>query len=223
MNNIKAWLENFRQMVLRIKDNKTQSLVIYALLFVLTTVAGNLIGKASESFFPKTDDSALIIENQNKQFDLVKENLQKLQSSISGQDRTYLNAVTDTIKDLKSESDNLVVRLAALQNENSNLKQTLKSTKGVYGGVDVIVPDNSVFKIDSQTSFGFSNAYGGSGFLTLTGANKDENVLRKNVDAGEGVYFTNENNKACSVVFGGKTNVIGSNAVAGNFIIACKK
>ena len=126
---------------------------------------------------------------------------------------------------MKNQSDGLAVRLAALQDENNSLKQTLKSTKGIYGGVDIIVPDESGFKIDSQTSFGYQE-YGsglGAGSISLTTTNQEENVKNHTLKSGEGVYFTNENNKKCSLVFNGNTKVVGSNAVVGNFVVACKK
>jgi hypothetical protein len=207
------------------KNNRLITLMVAGLFFALSTVASNVIGKATEYFIPTLDDSAAIIENQNKQFDVVKENLQKLQNSITGSDREYLSTAFDTIKDMKNESDNLAVRLAALQDENKSLKQTLKSTKGVYGGVDIIVPDESGFKIDGQTSFGYKE-YGsglGVGSISLTSANQDENVKNHTLRSGEGVYFTNENNKKCSLVFNGNTKVVGSDAVVGNFVVACKK
>lgn len=207
------------------KHNRLITIMFAGIFFALSTVASNVIGKATEYFIPTLDDSAAIIENQNKQFDVVKENLQKLQNSITGSDREYLSTAFDTIKDMKSDSDNLAVRLAALQDENKSLKQTLKSTKGVYGGVDIIVPDQTGFKIDSHTSFGYRQ-YGsglGVGSISLTTLNQEENLKDKNLESGEGVYFTNESNEKCSLVFNGNTKVIGSNAVVGNFVVACKK
>ena len=205
------------------KNNRLITLMFAGLIFATSTVASNMIGKATTYFFPQLDDSAAIIENQNKQFDLVKENLQKLQNSISGPDRQYLNSAFDTIKDMKNQSDSLAVKLAALQNENNILKQTLKSTKGIYGGVDVIVTDETGFKIDSQTSFGYRKYNGSGGIISLTSANQNENVHSKPLYSGEGVYFTNENNKKCSLVFNGNTKVTGSDSVVGNFVVACKK
>lgn len=205
------------------KDNRLITIIFAGAIFALSTIASNVIGKATEYFVPSLDDSAAIIANQNKQFDVVKENLKKLQNSITGSDREYLSTAFETIKDMKNESDNLVVRLAALQDENKSLKQTLQSTKGIYGGADVIVNNNSGFKIDSQTTFGYKAGSTGYARLTLTSSNQEENVTDKIVTAGSGVYFTNENNKTCSLVFNGNTKVTGSDATAGNFIIACKK
>ena len=205
------------------KNNRLITIMFAGLIFALSTITSNVIGKATEYFIPTLDDSAAIIENQNKQFDVVKENLQKLQNSITGSEREYLSTAFDTIKDMKSDSDNLAVRLAALQDENKSLKQTLKSTKGVYGGVDIIVPDQTGFKIDSQTSFGYREYVSGRGIISLTTLNQEENVQDKALASGEGVYFTNESNEKCSLVFNGNTKVIGSNAVVGNFVVACKK
>ena len=205
-----------------IKNNRLITIAFAGLIFALSTVASNMIGKVTEYLIPTLDDSATIIENQNKQFDVVKENLQKLQNSISGSDRQYLSTAFDTIKDMKNDSDNLVVRMAALQDENKSLKQTLKSTKGIYGGVDIIVPDQTGFKIDSQTSFGYAKS-GNWSYVSLTTANQNENISNKSLKPGEGIYFTNENNQKCSLVFNGNTKVTGSDATVGNFVTACKK
>lgn len=205
------------------KNNRLLTIIFAGLIFALTTLASNVIAKVSEYFIPTLDDSVAIIENQNKQFDAVKENLQKLQNSITGSDREYLSKAFDTINDMKNDSDNLAVRLAALQEENKSLKQTLKSTKGIYGGVDIIVPNKSGFKIDSQTSFGYEDWGNGLATISLTTAKQDENVKNKILRSGEGVYFTNDDNKQCSLVFNGSTKVSGIDNVTGNFVVACKK
>lgn len=205
-----------------IKDNKIIALLLAGIIFLLSSIAGSLVDKATSYFFPSLDDSAAIIENQNKQFDLVKENLNKLQSAISGKDREYLSAAFDTMKSIKDESDNLALKLAALQNENNSLKVTLKSQKGIYGGVDVITPNNSGFKIDSQTSFGYRKFNDGA-LINLTTANEQENVRNKLLESGQGLYFINENGKNCSLVFSSNTQVEGSNKALGNFVISCKK
>ena len=206
-----------------IKTNRMVAVAIAGLIFILSTVASGLIGKATSYFIPSLDDSAAIIENQNKQFDLVKENLNKLQSSISGKDREYLDAAFDTIKNIKNDGDNLALKLAALQDENISLKTTLKSSKGIYGGIDIILPDNAGFKIDSQTAFGYGHTYpGGPVKVSLTSANEGESVKGVVLSSGEGVKFTNENNKKCLLVYSGSTQVTGSKQ-AGNFVISCKK
>ena len=56
------------------KNNRLITIIVAGLIFASSTVASNMIGKATTYFFPQLDDSAAIIENQNKQFDLVKEN-----------------------------------------------------------------------------------------------------------------------------------------------------
>ena len=57
------------------KDNRLITIIFAGAIFALSTIASNVIGKATEYFVPSLDDSAAIIANQNKQFDVVKENL----------------------------------------------------------------------------------------------------------------------------------------------------
>jgi hypothetical protein len=208
-----------------IKTNRLIAISIAIIIFGASTIASTFIEKAAEYLFPSLDDSAAIIENQNKQFDVVKENLRKLQNSISGADREYLNIAVDTIKDMKNESDGLALKLQALKDENKNLKQTLKSNKGVYGGVDVVLTNNSGFKIDSQNTVGFKEYGSGIGMaaVSLTSVNQNENVYEKPLSAGQGIYFTSEKNEKCSIVFTGNTKVTGSDSALGNFVITCKK
>lgn len=215
-------LLGIKSFIYLIKNNRLIALTFAGILFAASTVASSLVDKATVYFFPQLDDSAAIIENQNKQFDLVKDNLQKLQSAISGKDREYLNNAFDTMKNIKTESDNLALRLKALQDENISLKVTLRSQKGVYGGVDVITPNNSGFKIDSQTSFGYRKYVDGA-LINLTTSNEEENIKDEVLNSGQGVYFTNENGKKCSLVFSSNTKVDGVNSALGNFVISCKK
>ncbi len=218
-----AGLNAFYQVI---KANRIATLIFAALIFALSTVASHLISKATERLIPALDESAQIIKNQNMQFDVVKENLQKLQNSVNKQDREYLDSAFAAVKDIKNTSGELALKIAALQDENNQLEQTLKSTKGIYGGVDVVVPNNSGFKIDSQNSFGFRirSTYA---IVSLTSTNTLENVREKGLRSGQGIEFTNENSKKCALVYNGNTQISAQNSnqnlVAGNFQIICKK
>ncbi|EUJ09743.1 hypothetical protein Meth11DRAFT_0544 [Methylophilaceae bacterium 11] len=204
-----------------IKENRLITVLLAGILFSFAAIAESLIGRATEYFFPQLDDSAAIIANQNQQFDAVKENLKKLQSAISGQDKAYLNSALDAVSSIKQDSENLSIKLAALQEENASLKQTLKSQKGVYGGVDLMVPDKSGFKIDSQVSFGHSIFRKGS-YVTLTSLNQADNTKNKYLTAGQGTYFTNEKNQHCALTLNSITQVAGSKSGVANFIVSCK-
>jgi hypothetical protein len=207
-----------------IKENRLVTLLLAGLIFSLAAIAENLIGRATQYFFPQLDDSAAIIENQNKQFDAVKENLRKLQSAISGQDREYLNTALDAVKNIKNDSENLSIRLASLLDENKALKKTLKSEKGIYGGIDLMVPDKSGFKIDSQVAFGhrISGNRNGS-YITLTSLNEADNTKDKYLTAGEGTYFINDKKERCALTLNSITQVDGSRSGIANFILSCKK
>ena len=213
---IKAFL-NF------VSSNKTLTLILSIISFVVGSAISSLIGKGVDYVFPSTDSSAEIIANQNKQFSLVNENLRKLQSSLTGKDREYFDTALNTFNQLKDSTENLALKLEALKTENNSLKQTLKSEKGINGGVDVMVTNNAAFKIDSQITFGYK-AHPNGAYLNLTNtSNEKENLSDKWVTAGQGVYFTNEKNQKCSIVFSGNTVVGGGNNAIGNFIVSCKK
>lgn len=204
-----------------IKENRLITVLLAGVLFSIAVIAESLIGRGTEYFFPQLDDSAAIIANQNKQFDAVKENLQKLQSAISGQDKAYLSSALDAVSIIKQDSENLSIKLAALQEENALLKQTLKSKKGIHGGVDLMVPDKSGFKIDRQVSFGHSIYRKGS-YVTLTSLNQDDNTKNKYLAAGQGIYFTNESNERCSLTLNSITQIVGSKSGVGNFMTIFK-
>ncbi|CAG0991988.1 hypothetical protein MTYP_02333 [Methylophilaceae bacterium] len=215
-------ITGFRAFTAVIRENRMVTLLLAGLLFAITTIASNLIGKATGYLFPQLDDSAAIIENQNKQFDAVKANLQKLQSAISGQDRQYLSSAIEAIRNIKDDSEQLSVRLAALQEENRTLKQALKSEKGVYGGVDLMLADKAGFKIDSQASYAHHISGNGT-YINLTSLNETDNVRSKYLRPGEGVYFTNDKNERCSLTLNNITQVQSSRTGIANFNIACKK
>lgn len=203
-----------------VKDNRLVTVLIAGILFSLAAVAESLIGRATEYFFPQLDDSAAIIANQNKQFDAVKENLRKLQSAISGQDKAYLNSALDAVSNIRQESEALSLKLAALQDENKSLKQTLKSQKGIHGGVDLMVPDKAGFKIDSRVSFGHSIYRKGS-YVTLTSLNEADNVKNKYLQPGQGIYFSNAQNERCTLILSSVTQVEGSKSGLANFVVSC--
>jgi hypothetical protein len=205
-----------------VKENRMITVLLAGVLFSIAAVAESLISKATEYFFPQLDDSAAIIANQNKQFDAVKENLKKLQSAINREDREYLTTALDAVNNIKLESENLSIKLAALQEENKSLKQTLKSEKGVYGGLDLMVPDKSGFKIDSQVSFGHSIFRNGT-YVTLTSLNQVDNTKNKYLMAGQGTYFINEKNEHCALALNKITQVEGSRSGVASFVISCKK
>jgi hypothetical protein len=205
-----------------IKENRLVTIFLAGALFSVAAVAESLIGRATEYFFPQLDDSAAIIANQNQQFDALKENLKKIQSTLSGEDKAYLNSALNAVSSIKEDSENLSIKLAALQEENTSLKQTLKSQKGIYGGVDLMVPDKSGFKIDSQVSFGHSIFRKGS-YVTLTSLNEADNTKNKYLTAGQGTYFTNEHNERCALTLNSITHVDGSKSDIANFIVSCNK
>lgn len=215
-------IQGLQAFVAVIKENRLITVLLAGLLFSIAAIAESLIGRATEYFFPQLDDSAAIIANQNQQFDAVKENLKKLQSAISGQDRAYLSSALDAVNNIKQDSENLSIKLASLQAENQSLKQTLKSQKGIYGGIDLMVPDKSGFKIDSQVSFGHSIFRKGS-YVTLTSLNQADNTKNKYLTAGQGTYFTNEHNERCALTLNSITQIEGIRSGVANFVVSCKK
>jgi hypothetical protein len=215
-------IKGLRAFTAVIQENRLVTVILAGLLFSIAAIAESLIGRATEYFFPQLDDSAAIIANQNEQFDAVKENLKKLQSAISGQDRQYLNSALDAVKNMKQDSEHITNKLAALEDENKVLKQTLRSEKGIHGGIDLIVPDKTGFKIDSQVSFGHA-IYAKGSYVTLTSLNEDDNTKRKYLTPGEGTYFTNDKNERCVLTLSSVTQIEGSQSGVANFVVACKK
>ena len=77
--------------------------IIAILFFILSAIVGTLISSgvdaAMKSMVPELDDTMQIIENQNKQFNEVQNNLSKLQSVLSGDNREIFAELKDSYQE----------------------------------------------------------------------------------------------------------------------------
>lgn len=193
--------------------------------FLISAIAGTFISTGVEtfmkSFFPSMDDTTQIIENQNKQFNDVKENLAKLQGALSGKDRETFNSLKDSYQSAFKASEVLATSYQILKDENDSLRKVLKKEKGIDGGFDILLPEKQGYKLDSAVTFG--NKYYGNaqGSFTLTSKNPEENLIEKNIKVGQGMLFTNENGKKCSLNFLGAKKIEGGSTAVGKFAVQC--
>ena len=188
--------------------------------FAVGDIAHMAFGKAAQLIFPQLDDANQIIANQNQQFANVKANLDKLESKLSGADKTQFESLRDAIKAASSGSDSIATRLTQLIDENKNLRTVLKREKGIEGGVDLLVPMGEGYKIDATTTLGFNN-FNGTALLSLSSLNSTETV---NVwkAPGQALPFTNDSGKTCNITFLGASQADGSARWLGKFAMQCK-
>jgi hypothetical protein len=191
-NEIKSFIEN--------------NIFISLLFFVVSAVVGTLISSGVEAAIkkidPSLDDTLQIIENQNKQFDEVKNNLSKLQSSLSGGNSEIFAELKDSYQEAFKSSQLIAANYEAVKAENSVLRKVLKKEKGLDGGYDILVREGDGYRIDSAASVGVNAVYTGANraILSLTSRKQEENISKQVVNVGERLNYTNEKGKQCSVV-----------------------
>lgn len=146
---VKQKKNSFMSLLLAVKANKIPTIFYTFLVFVASTIAAPFVMAIFYHFFPQLDDTNTILQNQNTQFELMRQNLSKIEGTLSGKDQNYIKAAFSSMKSLKNESDNLAKYVVALKDENESLNQLLKNEKGI-DGEDLISKYQASQKLDSQ-------------------------------------------------------------------------
>ena len=115
-----------------LKKNWIVGLMLAGLTAVLSVLGQTAVTKVTQMLFPALDDTSQIINNQNKQFADIKDNLNDLASKLAGQDSEKLGTLRDAIKAAQASSEDMVTRLSQLVDENQHLRAVLKG-KGHRG------------------------------------------------------------------------------------------
>ena len=212
-NEIKLFIEN--------------NIFISVLFFIVSAVAGTLISSgvdaAIKKINPSLDDTLQIIENQNKQFDEVRNNLSKLQSSLSGSSSEIFAELKDSYQEAFKTSQLITANYEAVKAENSTLRKLLKKEKGLEGGYDILVSEGDGFRIDTAVSFGVNNVNQPLSYaeLSLTSKKQEENISDARIHVGERINYTNEKGKQCSLVNVGVMRIDGQQKELVKLVTQC--
>lgn len=140
---------SFMSLLSAVKANKLLTLFYTFLIFIGSTIAAPVVMAGFYYFFPQLDDTNTILQNQNTQFELMRQNLSKIEGTLGGKNQSYIKAAFSSMKTLQSESDVLAKYVIALKDENKTLNQLLKSEKGI-DGADLITKYQASMKLDDQ-------------------------------------------------------------------------
>jgi len=201
--------------------------IIAILFFILSAILGTLISSgvdaAMKKMVPELDDTMQIIENQNKQFNEVQNNLSKLQSTLSGDNKEIFAELKDSYQESFKTSQLITANYEVVKTENNTLRKLLKKEKGLDGGYDILVRAGDGFKIDSAVSFGvnYANNFNRVAGISLTSRKSEENVSTVNLKIGESIKYTNENGKSCSLVNTGIIRIDGQQDELVKFVTQC--
>ncbi|MBC7755494.1 MAG: hypothetical protein H7Z20_02410 [Bdellovibrio sp.] len=176
--------DSFMSLFSAVKANKALTLFYTLAVFVGSTIAAPIVMKGFNYFFPQFDDTSAIIQNQNTQFELMRENLSKIEGTLSGKDQNYIKAAFSSMKSLKNESDNLAKYVVALKDENESLNMLLKNEKGI-DGEDLISKYQASQKLDSQRQETIKGVSNERDNLTqrITSLQTENNKLNQSLEA----------------------------------------
>lgn len=167
----------------------------------------NITSNKVDDYFKEPDQRIIELKNnQDDGFSKIEGLIKKLETSASSENMKIIKEIKSTIIPLQASGDNSIERLKLAIEENKKLSNMLQDKKGILGGYDILLSENSAVRLDEGSVFGVKGIYQDAFnniFLnaSVSGkqSDKTENVKFR---SGDSINYKNTQNRDCKVMIG---------------------
>lgn len=141
-----------------------------------------------------------IEETQKREFAELKKNLGQIRSSMDDASRDAFKNVENAVDALESTNAGLLSQVAMAKQENETLRKVVQESKGISGGYDFILAENSGIKLDETTTVGLGNVSTSYASVNLASVKNPSGGTSSSLNSGESLPYVDATGRNCRIV-----------------------
>lgn len=196
-----------------------------ALVLVVNFAAGKALDLVYATMSPQAG-SEQIIAQQQEHFSQLNDAIKSLSGRVDASNVSRFSDLKLALDNAMKTGNLMSAKLEQLTEDNERIRSTLRRDKGLDGGVDFLLGEGQAFKIDENSTIGFSRValFGGvsRANFSLTSLNNKERNIDKQLTAGQGLNLINSSGQDCQITYLGVTNPNARGNYVGKFAYQCK-
>lgn len=183
-----------------IEAHPVWGVLLGGMLLLLGVAGSEAYGWARSKVVGPDEFLVQIEETQKREFDEIKKNLGQIRSSMDDAGRDAFDNVKNAVNALESTNNGLLQQIQLAKQENETLRKIVQDSKGISGGYDFILTEESGIKLDEVTTVGLQHVSSGTAAVNLSSAKNQSGNSSAYLHSGQSLSYVDAAGRNCRLV-----------------------